>query len=126
MTMNKLDAFQLLNPIIQEELYRMNWTDLRPIQVGAINTIIGFNRHLIISASTAAGKTEAAFLPILSEIVGDYASSVRALYVGPLKALINDQFRRLEELCEHAGIPVHKWHGDVGQSKKHELLRSPG
>ena len=53
------------------------------------------------------------------------SSSVRALYVGPLKALINDQFRRLEELCEHAEIPVHKWHGDVGQSKKHEVLRSP-
>ena len=124
--MNEPSAFQKLHPIIQEELYRMKWTNLRPIQVEAIHAILGSNKHLIISANTAGGKTEAAFLPILSDIVEDHASSVRALYVGPLKALINDQFRRLEELCEHAEIPVHKWHGDVGQSKKHQVLKSPG
>jgi len=124
--MNEPSAFQRLNPIIQEELYRMKWTALRSIQVDAIHEIIGGNKHLIISANTAGGKTEAAFLPILSEIVEDHKSSVRALYVGPLKALINDQFRRLEELCERAEIPVHKWHGDVGQSKKHQVLKSPG
>lgn len=124
--MNEPSAFQRLNPIIQEELYRMKWTELRPIQVDAIHAILGSDAHLIISANTAGGKTEAAFLPILSDIVEDYSSSVRALYVGPLKALINDQFHRLEELCEHAKIPVHKWHGDVGQSKKQKVLRSPG
>jgi len=124
--MNEPSAFQRLNPIIQEELYRMKWTALRPIQVDAIHAVLGSDAHLIISANTAGGKTEAAFLPILSDIVEDHASSVRALYVGPLKALINDQFRRLEELCEHAEIPVHKWHGDVGQSKKHRVLKSPG
>ena len=124
--MNDASAFQRLHPVIQEELYRMKWTALRPIQVDAIHAILGSDAHLIISAMTAGGKTEAAFLPILSEIVEDYSSSVRALYVGPLKALINDQFRRLEELCEHAEIPVHKWHGDVGQSKKHGVLKSPG
>lgn len=124
--MNEPSAFQRLNPIIQEELYRMKWTALRPIQVDAIHAILGSNKHLIISANTAGGKTEAAFLPILSDIVEDHASSVRALYVGPLKALINDQFRRLEELCERAEIPVYKWHGDVNQSKKHRVLKSPG
>jgi ATP-dependent Lhr-like helicase len=124
--MSEASAFQRLNPIIQEELYRMKWTELHPIQVDAIHAILGSNAHLIISANTAGGKTEAAFLPILSDIAEDYASSVRALYVGPLKALINDQFRRLEDLCDHAEIPVHKWHGDVGQSKKHRVLDSPG
>ena len=78
--MNEPCAFQQLNPVIQEELYRMKWTGLRPIQVGAINAIIGSNRYLIISASTAAGKTEAAFLPILSEIVVDHVKQ-RACFV---------------------------------------------
>lgn len=104
----------------------MKWTTLRPMQVDAIHSILGSDAHLIISAITAGGKTEAAFLPILSNIVEDYSGSVRALYVGPLKALINDQFFRLELLCEHAEIPVHKWHGDVGQSAKHKVLDSPG
>lgn len=118
-------AFELLHPLIQEELYRMKWTELRPIQVEAINKILNTNKNLIISAMTAGGKTEAAFLPILSSIVENYHNGVRALYVGPLKALINDQFRRLEELCEKTELLVYKWHGDVGQSSKKDLLKKP-
>lgn len=124
--MTQPSAFHRLHLTIQEELYRMKWTTLRPIQVETIHAVLGGTAHLIISAMTAGGKTEAAFLPILSDIVEDHTGSIRALYVGPLKALINDQFRRLEDLCEHAEIPVHKWHGDVGQSAKHRVLKSPG
>ena len=51
---------------------------------------------------------------------------MRALYIGPLKALINDQFRRLELLCEAGGIPIHRWHGDVGSSQKADLIEHPG
>jgi len=119
-------AFLKLHPHIQEELYRMRWKKLRPFQVEAIDAILGDKGHIVISAMTAGGKTEAAFLPILSDIIEDSSSSVRALYIGPLKALINDQFRRLEELCERSEIPVFKWHGDVGQSPKQKFLKSPG
>ena len=118
-------AFELLAPELQEELYRMRWTELRAIQVDAIKHIIAGKGNLIISAATAAGKTEAAFLPILSQIIGDRCGGVAALYVGPLRALINDQFRRLAELCERAEIPVHKWHGEVGAPQKRELLDRP-
>src|SRR5205085_6842036 len=61
----------------------------------------------------------------LSQVVGDHQGGVRAVYAGPLKALINDQFLRLERLCEAAEIPVHKWHGDVGQAAKKRLLEKP-
>jgi ATP-dependent helicase Lhr and Lhr-like helicase len=118
-------AFSLLHPCIQEQLYRMKWTELRPIQVHAIHALLGGKGHLIISAMTAGGKTEAAFLPILSHVVDATTSGVQALYIGPLKALINDQFRRLEDLCALAEIPVHKWHGDVGASAKRDLIAAP-
>ena len=118
-------AFSRLHPSIQEQLYRMKWAELRPIQVQAIHAILGGTGHLIISAMTAGGKTEAAFLPVLSHVVSANAPGVQALYVGPLKALINDQFRRLEDLCALAEIPVHKWHGDVGASAKRDLIKSP-
>jgi ATP-dependent Lhr-like helicase len=81
--------------------------------------------HLLISAQTAGGKTEAAFLPIISKMAESPATSVQALYVGPLKALINDQFRRMEELCDNLSIPVHRWHGDVGASEKLSVIREP-
>lgn len=118
-------AFQLLHPALQEQLYQMRWTELRPIQVSAIRELIQGDGHLIVSAMTAGGKTEAAFLPILSNIISDQQSGVRVLYIGPLKALINDQFQRLELLCQRAEIPVHKWHGDVGAASKKELLKDP-
>lgn len=103
----------------------MRWTELRPIQVDAIHSVVETEKHIIIAATTAGGKTEAAFLPVLSQIADSATTGVRAMYVGPLKALINDQFRRLEELCSLASIPVMKWHGDVDASKKRELLKDP-
>ncbi len=121
----KPPAFSRLHPAIQEALYRMNWTQLRPIQVEAIHEVLDGQGDLIISARTAAGKTEAAFLPIVSRIVAEPRGGVRAIYAGPLKALINDQFRRLEELCAIAEVPVHKWHGDVGPAAKKRLRESP-
>ena len=118
-------AFDRLHSSLQEALYRMRWTKLRQIQVEAIHEVFDGTGDLIIAARTAAGKTEAAFLPILSHILGEPSSGVRAIYVGPLKALINDQFSRLEELCQEAEIPVHKWHGDVSSSAKRRLLENP-
>ncbi|WP_321505944.1 DEAD/DEAH box helicase [uncultured Methanoregula sp.] len=103
----------------------MRWEELRPIQVDAIHAIFETNQNLIISAKTASGKTEAAFLPILSRIVDRKGPGISAIYVGPLKALINDQFQRLEKLCELAEIPVFKWHGDVGSSGKIKFLKNP-
>ncbi len=121
----KPSAFSRLHPAIQEALYRMKWTQLRPIQVEAIHEVYDGKGDFVISARTAAGKTEAAFLPIVSRIVAEPQGGVRAIYAGPLKALINDQFRRLEELCAIAEIPVHKWHGDVGPAAKKRLRESP-
>ncbi|MCD6325940.1 DEAD/DEAH box helicase [bacterium] len=119
-------AFGLLHPSIQRKLYDMKWTELRPIQVDTIREIIlAKSSRIVISAQTASGKTEAAFLPILSEIANECSGGVRALYIGPLKALINDQFRRLEDLCQRASIPVWRWHGDVGQSSKRALIKTP-
>ena len=82
----------------------MRWTKLRQIQVEAIHEVFDGTGDLIISGRTAAGKTEAAFLPILSWMLEEPAAGIRAIYVGPLKALINDQFSRLEELCQEAEI----------------------
>ena len=120
-----MTAFNHLHPKLQEKLYKMGWTELRPIQVDAINKIFDSDYNLIISASTASGKTEAAFLPILSRIVDSQESGISTIYIGPLKALINDQFERLEQLCKLADIPVFKWHGDVSANAKEKFLKTP-
>jgi ATP-dependent Lhr-like helicase len=119
-------AFSLLEEGVQRQLYRMAWRSLRAIQAEAIRAYASSADGLLIMAETAGGKTEAAFLPVLSEVSRQPAGSVRAMYVGPLKALINDQFGRLEELCSLIDVPVHRWHGDVSASQKSALVRNPG
>jgi ATP-dependent Lhr-like helicase len=122
---SEASAFELLCSGVQKTIYDKGWTGLHPIQTESIRAIYQSDDHLLISAQTAGGKTEAAFLPIISKIAERSTSSVQALYVGPLKALINDQFRRMEDLCENLGIPVHRWHGDVGASEKISVIRQP-
>ncbi|HAY61850.1 MAG TPA: ATP-dependent helicase [Acidaminococcaceae bacterium] len=117
--------FDEFAPFVQDFIYRHRWEDLRPIQVAAGDVILHTDENLLLTASTASGKTEAAFFPILSQFSQDPPQSVGCLYIGPLKALINDQFLRLQELCDEGGIPVWHWHGDVSQSHKAKLMRHP-
>lgn len=120
-----MNVFDRYAPFIQDFIYQNNWQSLRAIQVAAGDAIFNTDENVLLTASTASGKTEAAFFPILTEFYEDPPSSVGALYIGPLKALINDQFLRLNDLCEQAHIPVWHWHGDVAQSHKNRLLKHP-
>ena len=83
------------------------------------------DENVLLCASTASGRTEAALFPILTQLYEDPPVSVGAIYIGPLKALINDQFERLNDLCAQAEIPVWHWHGDVAQSHKARMLKHP-
>ena len=120
-----MSIFDRYAPFVQDFIYRNGWDSLRAIQVAAGDAIFNTDKNVLLTASTASGKTEAAFFPILTLFSEDMPRSVGALYIGPLKALINDQFLRLNELCEEAGIPVWHWHGDVSQSHKARMLKKP-
>lgn len=120
-----MDVFDRYAPFVQDFIYRNNWQSLRAIQAAAGEAIFNTDENVLLSASTASGKTEAAFFPILTLFSEDMPRSVGALYIGPLKALINDQFTRLTELCEEADIPVWHWHGDAAQSHKAKMLKHP-
>ncbi len=117
-------AFERYAPFIQEYIYRKKWTDLREVQAEACEAIMDTDKHVIIASGTASGKTEAAFFPILTLLEKNPPDSVGIMYIGPLKALINDQFERLNELLEDRDIPVWPWHGDVSQSTKKRALKT--
>lgn len=120
-----MNIFNRYAPFVQDFIYRNNWENLRAIQVAAADGIFNTDENVLLSASTASGKTEAAFFPILTLFSEDPPRSVGAIYIGPLKALINDQFMRLNDLCAEGDIPVWHWHGDVSQSHKAKLLKNP-
>ncbi len=116
----------LLDKDLVRWMFKKGWQSLLPIQEASVKPILDRNTDVIISASTASGKTEAAFLPALTAInQTKELPGIRILYVSPLKALINDQFRRLEEMSEFLDLKVTPWHGDVSVSKKSNLMSNP-
>ena len=123
--MGENNIFYRLAPFIQDYIYRNKWEELRGIQIAAAEVIFDTDQNLLLSSGTASGKTEAAFLPVLTQLWENPSASVGVLYLSPLKALINDQFIRLEELLEEADIPVTKWHGDASQAAKKRLVKNP-
>ena len=120
-----MGVFDRYAPFVQEFIYANRWENLRAIQVAAGEAIFNTDENVLLTASTASGKTEAAFFPILTLLSEDPPTSVGCIYVGPLKALINDQFTRLNDLCREGNIPVWHWHGDVAQSHKAKLMKHP-
>lgn len=118
------DEHEKLDIRVQRWIFQQGWSGLREIQSLAIEPILSAQTDVLISASTAAGKTEAFFLPAISAIA-EQQEGVGILYISPLKALINDQDRRLESLSDLLDMPVTPWHGDSPQGKKNKLKTSP-
>ncbi len=117
--------FERFPEFIREYIFSHKWDSLREVQVAAAESLFLTDHHLLLTTATASGKTEAAFFPILSDLWENPPESVGALYIAPLKSLINDQFARMDELLDMSEIPVTRWHGDVAQSHKKKLLEKP-
>jgi len=120
-----VDVFGRYAPFIQDFIYQNKWEELRGIQIAAAQAIFDTDDNLLLSSGTASGKTEAAFLPVLTELYEKPSRSVGVMYISPLKALINDQFKRLELLLLDSNIPVCRWHGDASQTQKYDLIKNP-
>ncbi|PPD43797.1 MAG: DEAD/DEAH box helicase [Methylobacter sp.] len=121
---NSSDSFSLLDERIQRWVWQSGWSELKDAQEQAIPAILAGGQDVVIAAATASGKTEAAFLPILTRLLSEQDSSC-VIYISPLKALINDQWWRLGGLCEKLEIPVTPWHGDISGTQKRKFKKSP-
>ncbi len=119
-----MTAFNLLSEPIRKYIRDKKWESLRNIQEAAIQRIMTTDNNYVLISRTASGKTEAAFLPVLSK-VNFKEPGVKVLYISPLIALINDQFVRVESLCEYLDVPVTKWHGEAAKGAKDRLMKNP-
>jgi ATP-dependent Lhr-like helicase len=117
-------SFGLLDERIRHWIWSQGWTSLRAVQERAIPLIVSGMADVILAAATSAGKTEAAFFPLLTRLLGADSPTGYILSISPLKALINDQTQRLRPLCELLDVPVLGWHGDVSASQKQRFLKN--
>ena len=122
--MNQSVFFQL-SPRLQEGIaHTLGWSALRPVQELAIPAVLA-GQNCLVLAPTAGGKTEAAFFPILDVVYRGQLEPVCALYVSPLRALLNNQEPRLLQLASLVGATAFKWHGDVDQTARRRFLAEP-
>lgn len=104
--------------------HELGFKSLRPVQELAGEAILD-GKNAVILAPTAGGKTEASMFPVIAGLVKEPPSGVGALYVAPIKALLNNQEIRLGKYTEMVGLRRFVWHGDAQQSQKAAFLREP-
>ncbi len=110
---------------LQDYVRNNRWTGFRDVQKRSFEVLFDTDDHLLITSGTSSGKTEAALFPVISSLYDKPCKSIGALYISPLKALIDDQFERVDRLLAQTDIKVTSWHGDISQSIKKSLMREP-
>lgn len=120
-----MSVFDRLHPALQHHVVNtLGWSSLRPFQEECLGPVLD-GEHLLVLAPTAGGKTEAAFLPLLSRLLSEHWSGLSVLYVCPLRALLNNLHTRLEHYSNLVGRRVGLWHGDVSQTARRRMLAEP-
>jgi ATP-dependent Lhr-like helicase len=118
-------AFDALHPALRYHIVStLAWPDLRPTQADAVAPVMA-GKDVLLLAPTAGGKTEAAAFPLLSRIAAHGWQGISALYICPLKALLNNLAPRLERYAGFLGMRVGLWHGDVKEPARRRMLRDP-
>lgn len=119
------EAFARLSPALQYQVVNgLGWKELRPVQRLSTHAILD-GTNCVVLAPTAGGKTEAAFLPLLSQMDKEDWPAVSVLYLAPIRALLNNQEARLHRLTGLVGRRAGKWHGDVKASARGRLMEAP-
>jgi ATP-dependent Lhr-like helicase len=116
--------FQLSPRLRQGIANTLGWSSLRPVQEDTIQAVLA-GHNCVVLAPTAGGKTEAAFFPILDVVYRERLEPACVLYISPIRALLNNQEPRLQQLASLVGTTAFKWHGDVGQTARRQFLAEP-
>lgn len=120
-----MNAFARFPPRLQQAIVaRLGWTALRPVQELAGEAILD-GKNVVVLAPTAGGKTEASIFPVLGSFLERPAESVGAIYIAPIKALLNNQEERLGTYTEMVGLRRFVWHGDVRDAERKRFSREP-
>ena len=119
------DYFEKLPWFIKEYIHNCRWSGFREVQNRTFEAFYSTDDHILISAGTSSGKTEAAMFPVIGSLYNNPPDSIGALYIGPLKALIDDQFMRMGPILGESELRITGWHGDINWNSKDKLMKQP-
>ena len=120
------NAFELLVKPVRKLVEQRGFSKPSEPQEKAIPLVLEGKNVLLISP-TATGKTEAAFLPVLSMLLHGQQGTpgIKVLYITPLRALNRDMLERLEWWCNNLDIKLAVRHGDTETKERVRQSRSP-
>ncbi|MEF8873494.1 MAG: DEAD/DEAH box helicase [Candidatus Thermoplasmatota archaeon] len=119
-----MGAFDLLSEDISSVLTDLGIEEETRPQEDAIPPILDGKNTLVI-APTGIGKTEAALLPILENILKNDTDGFALLYITPLKALNRDMIRRVKEFSDRLNFDVGVRHGDTTRKERRKQAENP-
>ena len=119
-------AFDLLVKPVRKLIEQRGFSKPTEPQEKTIPKILEEKNVLLISP-TASGKTEAAFLPVLSMLLQGQQGTpgIKVLYITPLRALNRDMLERFEWWCNNLDIKLAVRHGDTEIKERARQARSP-
>ena len=119
------NAFDLLLKPVRRLIEQRGFSKPTEPQQKTIPLVLAGKNVLLISP-TATGKTEAAFLPILSALLQQQGEpGIKVLYITPLRALNRDMLERFEWWCNNLDIKLAVRHGDTETKERVRQSRSP-
>ncbi len=126
MSQSPKNAFDLLVKPVRRLVEQKGFPKPTEPQEKTIPLILAGKNILLISP-TATGKTEAAFLPVLSMLLQGQQGvpGIKVLYITPLRALNRDMLDRLEWWCNNLDVKLAVRHGDTETKERTRQARSP-
>lgn len=95
---------------------------------------LGRPMSICVTTGTGSGKTECFMLPLVADLLAKptKAASVKAIFLYPLNALMEDQKERLEELISGTNLTYTVYNGDLPEAEpkpdqtgpEHERIRN--
>ena len=119
------NAFEMLVKPVRKLVEQRGFSKPTEPQEKVIPKILEGKNVLLISP-TATGKTEAAFLPVLSMLLQQPKTpGIKVLYITPLRALNRDMLERLQWWCNNLDIKLAVRHGDTEQKERTRQSQCP-
>jgi len=119
-------SYNLHEDILIGKFQKEGFSSLTTIQRKVL-PIISRKVNCLLVAPTGSGKTEAAVLPVFTMLAHQQrsASTIRAIYITPLRALNNDVLRRIIHYAESEGLRVEIRHGDTTALARKKIVENP-